>query len=372
MKIATTLALAALMAMSGFAQDSQPRQPQQPSSTTGQTPAPKSTPLVIPGSMVGYVDDAVVSTQVRFRFDSAYGDHAPDRAEFFYPQCSCTNLPGAPGPNFPGASSDINFQQEYVQAEYAVQRRLSLFAEVPFRSIEPQPGSFVAGSFSPAEVPSTNTQSRIGDIKSGIKFAVQTTPDRVVTVQFRAYFPTGDGSRGLGTDHYSIEPSLLYYQRLSNRWAVESQVGDWHPVGGSQGEQIGSQTLSNFAGDVFFYGVGPSYLLVDGPRVKFAPVVELFGWRVLGGLQTPPTPFPANSICTTGVGGCSVSAAGTDIVNLKLGGRVLLGERDSFYAGYGRALTSATWYDDIIRIEFRRTFKAAPFLDGMVRRFARN
>jgi hypothetical protein len=162
--------------------------------------------------------------------------------------------------------------------------------------------------------------------------------------------------RGLGTDHYAVEPSLLYYQRLTQRWVVESQIGDWHPVGGSSGELTGTQTLTNFAGDVFFYGVGPSYLLVDGERFKFAPVVELFGWHVLSGLVTPPTPFPANAICTTGGDGCSAAAGGTDIVNLKIGGRITLDARNSLYIGYGRALTSADWYRDIVRIEYRHTF----------------
>ena len=39
--------------------------------------------------MVGYVDDAIVGSQVRIRFDAGFKDNAPDRAEFFYPQCGC-------------------------------------------------------------------------------------------------------------------------------------------------------------------------------------------------------------------------------------------------------------------------------------------
>ncbi len=105
--------------------------------------------------------------------------------------------------------------------------------------------------------------------------------DHSLTFQFKAYFPSGDGSRGLGTAHYSIEPSLLYYQRLSERWAVESQIGGWHPINGSSL----SGTGANYAGDIFFYGFGPSYQLVNRENIKFAPVVELFGWHVLGGLE---------------------------------------------------------------------------------------
>ncbi len=314
----------------------------------------------IPLSMVGYVDDAIVGSQVRIRFDAAFDDSAPDRAEFFYPQCSCTNVPGAPGPNFPGASKDINFQEAYLQAEYAPVRRFSVFAELPVRWIEPQPGSFLAGSFNPnttpAEIPSTRTNAGVSDIQAGIKLAIVADRNQYFTLQLRAYFPSGNGSEGLGTDHYSFEPSLLYYRRLSERWAIESQIGDWHPIGGSQGELLGTHTLTNFAGDVFFYGIGPSYLLVKKRRIQFAPVVEMFGWHVVGGLETPPNPFPPNTICTTAGDGCSAGAGGTDIVNLKFGGRVMFGTANSVYLGYGRALTSAAWYEDIVRLEYRRTF----------------
>jgi hypothetical protein len=48
-------------------------------------------------------------------------------------------------------------------------------------------------------------------------------------------------------------------------------------------------------------------------------------------------------------------ASGTDIVNLKIGVRVGI-DRGSFYAGYGRALTDAAWYTDIVRFEYRYSF----------------
>ena len=37
----------------------------------------------------GYVDFAVPITQFRLRFDAAYDDNRPDRAEFFYGKCGC-------------------------------------------------------------------------------------------------------------------------------------------------------------------------------------------------------------------------------------------------------------------------------------------
>jgi hypothetical protein len=322
--------------------ESQPDpEPQQTSKST-QTTAPAKEPSGPPleGSMVGYVDDAIVASQIRVRFDAGFKDNAPDRAEFFYPQCGC-NGGGAPGPK-PGASNDINFQQLYFQAEYAPVHRFSVFTEVPFRWIQPQ--SFIPGTF--AGTTTFSNQSGISDVRAGFKLAVTASSDHSLTLQFKAYFPSGDGSRGLGTAHYSVEPSLLYYQKLSERWAVESQVGGWIPINGSSLAGVG-----NYAGNIFFYGFGPSYQLVNRENIKFAPVVELFGWYVLGGLETLGTGLlPPAATATV------ADASGTSIVNLKIGARTSFGRHSSIYVGFGQAVTHEVWYEHIVRAEYRYTF----------------
>ncbi len=95
--------------------------------------------------MVGYIDDAVVLSEVRVRFDAALDDKAPDRAEFFYAKCGCykfitpkTNPSydgNTPGPGN-GVPQDINFQQLYFLGEYAYRSRISVFLELPFRWIQ--------------------------------------------------------------------------------------------------------------------------------------------------------------------------------------------------------------------------------------------
>ena len=43
--------------------------------------------------MVGYIDNAiVVSSEVRIRFDAAFNDQFPDRAEFIYGKCGCYRI----------------------------------------------------------------------------------------------------------------------------------------------------------------------------------------------------------------------------------------------------------------------------------------
>ena len=54
--------------------------------------------------------------------------------------------------------------------------------------------------------------------------------------------------------------------------------------------------------------------------------------------------------------GVFADAGGTNIVNLKIGARTAVSPQSSFYVGYGKALTDAVWYDDIVRVEYRYVF----------------
>ena len=307
------------------------------------------------GSMVGYVDDALIGTQIRLRFDAGFDSNAPDRAEFFYSKCGCYGFlpttnpaydPKAPGLG-PGGANDINFQQIYLQAEYSPFSRFSVFSEVPFRFIQPQAfittllGSPIPVGFNQGgEIGTARlaNPSGLSDVRFGFKVAVVQSENRTLTFQFRTYAPTGNVPLGLGNGHWSVEPSLLYYQQLSDRWTIEGQVGDWHPTGGHAG--IPTNGSGSFAGDVFLYGFGPSYQVYRSHNLQVAPVFELFGWHVLGGFQTAP----------------NVNADGVNIVNLKFGVRANIERHHSVYLGYGRAVTDADWYRNLLRAEYRYVF----------------
>jgi len=298
--------------------------------------------------MVGYIEDAIVGSRVRFRFDGAFDNPFPDRAEFFYAKCSCYQGlagiipaafdPDASGPGR-GVPETVNFQQLYLNAEYAPHSRFSFLVELPIRWLQPQ-------DFKPIPpFPGFANQSGLADVRAGVKAALVADDDRDVTFQLQAYLPTGDASSGLGTDHVSVEPALLYHQQLGQRGAIESQIGMWLPIDGNAG--VPTSGSDKFSGNVLFYGIGPSYELYNNGRVRFAPVVELVGWRVLDGFQTE-------------VGGPLLGAAGDagglNIVNLKLGARTSLDMRSSLYVGYGWALTDAWWYKEVIRVEYRYSF----------------
>jgi len=312
-------------------------------------PPPESEWPTVDASMVGYIENAVVGSEVRVRFDAAFNDEFPDRAEFIYGKCGCYSTlfkPGdaaydanAPGPR-PGVPNNVNFQALSFMGEYAPKgnRRFSAFIQIPFRWLQPQ--GLTAGL--PGETVAFSNGAGISDVEAGLKFALLATPKRYLTAQLKSYFPSGSALHGLGTNHYSIEPALLYYQRFSHKFELEGELGGWLPIGGSTGVSTtpGVPSSQGFAGNIFFYGFGPSYRLIDRDQFRLAPVIELIGWSVTGGEQT----------------GSTLQASGTNIVNLKIGARMSFHTRNSVYVGYGFPLTSADWYNDILRVEYRYSF----------------
>jgi hypothetical protein len=309
---------------------------------TAQAPAPERRRRR--PSMVGYMEDSSIQSQLRFRFDTAFGNDVPDRAEFFYAKCGCYQLdpppffdPEAPGPG-PGVPIELDYQQFYAFGEYAFGDRFSTFAELPFRALQPQ--GFL--DFGEAYAPWPD-HSGFADIKFGAKAALYTDEDRDVIVQLRASAPSGDASMGTSTDSWSIEPTLLLHSNLADRVGLEAQLGLWHPLGGSNGVE----GRENFSGDVLFYGIGPSFDLLSADETRLSAVVELVGWRVLSGNQTG---------CGLD-GSCVFDAKGVNIANLKLGARATMAGRNSIYAGYGWALTDEHWYDKVFRVEYRLMFR---------------
>lgn len=290
--------------------------------------------------MMGFIDDARVYSKIRVRVDSAFRSTAPDRAEFFYAKCGCYGLLPAASPNFdpdaPGparAVNDLDFNQIDIFGEWAF-GIFSAFGQLPLRWIQPR-------SLIPGPGGAFPNQSGLGDVRAGIKMALVETRDQSLTAQAQFYVPTGDASQGLGTNHTSFEPSLLYYRRLSDDIGLESQFGVWFPLDGSAG--VPTSVEESFSGQVLNYGVGASFDVHREGRILFAPIVELVGWRVLSGFQTSPT-VAANP------------ANGVNILDFKVGARVTVDGTHSVYGGFGHALTDATWYDDIVRIEYRFSF----------------
>ena len=292
-------------------------------------------------SMVGYVEDATIRNQFRVRLDLGSRAGSPDRAEFFYAKCGCYRVfdppvrdPDAPGPG-PGALYSVSYQQLYLQADYAPSPRLGLFAEVSLRSVEPDRFVELDPVFAPFD-----GEAGLGDTRVGAKVGLILEEDRALTLQVRASIPTGDPAKGLGNNNVSIEPTLTFSSQVAPRWGIESQVGYLHPFGGS--DPVPGTNADRFAGSILHFGIGPSFDAWEGERMSLSPVLEVVGWRVLGGNQT-----------TCRDDECRFLDADANIVNAKLGTRLAWGGGSSVYVGYGLALTDAAWYRSIIRAEYR-------------------
>jgi hypothetical protein len=281
----------------------------------------------------GYLDPVAPATMFRLRYDVASNNAYPDRGEYFYAKCGCYRQagidPNAAGPG--GINTSVDFQEIRGYFEYAFNRRFSMFGELPVRFVDydSQPG-----------LPAFSTTSGFADMNVGFKYALIAEPDEYLTFQVRAYLPTGQSEEGLGTDHVSIEPSLLYYRRLSQKWLFQGQFSEFSPIGGS-----------DFASDVLQYGAGLSYILHQGRKTTIMPTIEVVGWTFLNGQKFSP------------IYGQS-SASGDTIVNVKPGVRIGLGDapgpammqKHSVYAGFGVPVTNEQFYGDIFRLEYRILF----------------
>jgi hypothetical protein len=275
-------------------------------------PPPGDGGLTVRDSSVGYIDSASPADQVRLRADFGFGFRVPSRAEFFYAK-------GQPaGPGVPRPERNIDFQDYTLYLEKTIDADWSVFAEAGQRFLNPQVNANTYGW---------------SDANVGFKYAFLSSESSVATFQLRAYLPTGDTDRGLGTGHVSLEPALLGFARLTEDLGLAGEVRYWQPVGGT-----------DFAGGVLRYGLGLRYDVWQEGECRLAPTAEAIGWCVVGGRQSQVLPNGTSAIS---------GASGTNVVNLKLGARLDLGERAGFYAGYGWAVTGERWYADIVRVEFR-------------------
>lgn len=291
----------------------------------------------------GYLDPAAPVTMFRMRYDDAINNKFPDRGEYFYAKCGCFRSPALAGalldPNAKGPQgvhSSVSYQDVRPYLEYALNPKFSVFTELPFRFV----------NFNSLPIPA-NTQTNLtnegglADMNAGFKYAFIAEQDRYVTFQLRTYIPTGDSYEGLGTGHVSIEPSILFYQRLSQKWLLQGQLTEFTPI-----------NVSSFASDVVQYGGGVGYVLAQTQNFTVIPTLEAVGWTFLNGQKFSP------------VDGGLQSAQGDTIFNIKPGVRVGLGrspgpmmmQQQSVYAGFGIPVTDQQFYTNLFRVEYRILF----------------
>jgi Putative MetA-pathway of phenol degradation len=275
-------------------------------------PPPPDEELTVRPGGVGYIDWARPVNQVRLRADLGDDFRTPTRAEFFYPRSRPL------GPGLPDPERAVDFQDYTLYLEKLVAPGWSVFAEGGVRALNPEINEDHTG---------------LSDANVGFKYAFLADECQVWSFQLRTYLPTGAGSRGLGTHHVSLEPAVLGFVWLTEDLGVAAELRYWHPLGGT-----------DFAGDVVRYGLGVRYDVWRSADWRLAPTVEVVGWSVLNGQESRLTPDGRVVVLDSG---------GTNVVNLKVGARLDLGDQAGLFVGYGRALTGERWYRDVVRVELR-------------------
>jgi hypothetical protein len=298
----------------------------------------------------GYLDIPMPITTFRIRYDDAYNLNRPDRAAYIYgawhelsvqphgiqgPGHGIFFQPSAKGPDI--IAPNVDYQQPSAYFELAAQNRVSVFLEAPYRYI----------NFKDTSPPPPQTSfNGFSDLQFGFKYALLADPNQFLTFQLRGYSPTGSAGEGLGTGHWSVEPSLLLYERF-NRLVLQAQLTDWVPIAGG------------VAGNVLSYGAGAGYAVFQRGNFVVMPITEFLGWTVLNGYESVSQPLnitqPTGLELPTTQG--VAEAGGNTIINGKFGLRAFWGGQ-SLYVGYGRALTGTHWYTDIFRLEYRIFFGA--------------
>jgi outer membrane putative beta-barrel porin/alpha-amylase len=255
---------------------------------------------------VSFLDSALPRSMLRLRFDVDQFNFRPTRAEYLFP-----------ADGFHVAETRVHVQELNTYLEYGLNEWFSTFMETPYKWVNPDENANVNG---------------FGDLQFGAKFAPWNTESLLAAFQLKVGAHTSQHVL-TGTGHWSIEPSLLLAWRIAPTFTLEGQAGYWVPLGGT-----------DFAGDVFRYGVGLTYGGRSANAIQLMPVAEIVGWTVTGGRELVPA-APGVFL--------SESAAGDTIINGCLGLRFTLGQNADIYAGYSRCFIGQPWFRDMIRLEFR-------------------
>jgi len=214
-----------------------------------------------------FADYARPRTVTRIRVDRGIDMVRPNRNEFFLKQTNSAfpKTVTRNGRTFRVLGDpSLNWSQLYLYQEAAGEKG-SLFVEYPYRQINPL--------FSP-------TQAGFGDINFGSKAMLFDTELLQVAFQFRTFAPSGNASQGLGTGHFSLDPSILASLKLTDETFFQAQVGQWVPLGGTP----------QIRGGVLYWFLSLNQVLwwctPDSPLIG---TLEMDGWSFQNGGYTEPS-----------------------------------------------------------------------------------
>lgn len=307
-----------------------------------------------------FQDAARPVTQMRLRWDTAWGLKDPDRAEFFWARDK-TNPnqlePGGPcarhgfgkGPACIASQVDYEDLSLYMEAAAGA---AGLFIEMPYRHIDPTtaPASAVIKGMPDPATGMTGPavccpEAGFADMNIGTKAMLLDCELIQITFQFKTYIPTGNFTKGLGTGHVSLEPSLIFGIKLSPTAHLQIQQAYWIPIGGDPLYQA----------NVYHGHIALNKILWCPCRdFKIVGTMELNGWQIFGGAFTDPDLVLANPMNGT-LSPVSHSAS-TVMLNTGPGVRMVICDRIDLGVGSAFAITGSRWAAETVRVEFRWRF----------------
>jgi hypothetical protein len=282
-----------------------------------------------------FADGARPQTQMRLRWDSDLNLQSPDRAEYYWaaPNAAQGKKTGTGegqrtssgrGPKG-GVALNADIREFSLYTEGAADR-VGAFVEIPYRRSEP-------------ENPNMNAFSGFSDMNVGTKTLLLDCELLQIAFQFKTFIPIGQATKGLGTGHVSLEPSLLWALKLTSETYFQAQTAYWIPIGGDQ----------VYAGDIFHYHLSLNHLLcrpIHG--IQLIGTAEMNGWAILDGSFSIPDPQAA--------GKALPQDTRRHILSAGPGIRLDICEKIDFGLGTAFALTSHKWADQMYRAEFRWRF----------------
>jgi hypothetical protein len=280
-----------------------------------------------------FVDTSQPYNNCRIRGDAARNWEFPDRAEYFW---SKTPGPKGPRPDLP-AEPSVNYQDIAFFIEKGGER-FSIGTNIPIRSVDPEVRSCTTG------LADMEVTSKIVLI-DGCRFQL--------TQIFSTHLPTGSFRRGTGNGHVSLEPGIAYRYKLNDDTYFHGDLTYLFPVGADP----------LFSGQFLNYGIALSHVWIDADTYSLIPTIEIDAWTVLDGRQSLPglanfdpgdpvamPPIPPSATFE------EIDSMG--IVNVHPGLRWVCDKGGdcgvkTFGISSGICVTEDSWYEEILRIEFR-------------------
>ena len=284
-----------------------------------------------------FMDYARPRTVIRVRNDYGWNLQFPDRSEFFWARQQIqtrkagqiSSINGGRGPGRPSrfpakrayrGVASVDYDQVSYYNEIAANSRASLFVETPYRISDPSDGNNYHAGFS--------------DINFGTKGVIFDTELLLLTIQFKTYSPVGNARFGLGTGHFSLEPSLLGALKLGPDTFLQGQIAEWIPIGGDP----------NYQGSVLHYHGSLNHVLFRvAANSPIIGTLETNAWSFQDGLYTDPNGRPVNYR----------KSSGMTYANIGPGIRASICDKVDFGGAIAFPLSEPSFANPILRLEFR-------------------